>query len=146
MRVTLKRLGQPYHFVARNSAGNEIHLDTGIDEGGTGKGVGPMQAVAMALGGCSAIDIALILAKGRQDVRTFDIEIDYNRAADQTPALFTDMHAHYALTGDLDSDRVRRAVAMSLDKYCSVAKILKKTAQITATFSVNGTRYALNAE
>ena len=146
MRVSLNRLDPPFHFIARNDAGKEIHLDTGIGEGGTGKGVGPMQAVVMALGGCSAIDIALILSKGRQEVEGFDIEIDYERATDQTPALFTGIHAHYVLTGDLHVGRVRRAVAMSLDKYCSVAKILEKTARITASFSINGTRYNLNED
>ncbi len=146
MRVTLKRLDQPFHFVARNDAGNEIHLDTGVEEGGTGKGVGPMQALAMALGGCSAIDIALILSKGRQEVQSFDIEIDYQRAIDQTPALFTEIHAHYVLTGNLHVGRVRRAVSMSLEKYCSVAKILERTARITASFSINGTRHGLNEE
>ena len=64
-----------------------------------------------------------------------------NSAEDETPALFTRIHAHYILTGALDHDKVRRAVDLSLNKYCSVAKIIEKTAQITASFSINGTRY-----
>ena len=62
-------------------------------------------------------------------------------ALDQVPALFTRIHVHYVLTGDLDPAKVRRAIDLSLNTYCSVAKILEKTVPITASFSINGTRY-----
>lgn len=143
MKVRLHRLDDAFHFLATNEAGNEVHLDTSPDEGGTGQGAGPMQSVIMALGGCSGIDIVSILKKGRQPIEGFDIEITYERARDQVPALFTTIHAHYILTGDLDVEKVRRAVDLSMNKYCSVAKILRPTATITASFSINGTPYDL---
>ncbi len=143
MKVTLQRLDDAFHFLASNEAGHEVHLDTGPEEGGSGQGAGPMQAVIMALGGCSAIDIVLILKKGRQTIDRFDIEIEYERATGRPPALFTGIHVHYVLAGDLCVEKVRRAVDMSINKYCSVARILEKTASITASFSVNGTRHAL---
>jgi len=143
MKIHLHRLDDAFHFLATNAAGNTIHLDTGPEEGGSGQGVGPMQNVIMSLGGCSSIDIVSILKKGRQDIQDFDIEIDYERAEDEVPSLFTRIHVHYLFTGDLDADKVRRAVDLSLTKYCSVAKILEKTAPITASFSINGTKYTL---
>ncbi len=143
MNIHLHRLDDAFHFLATNEAGNEVHLDVTEEEGGSGQGAGPMQSVIMALGGCSSIDIILILKKQRQDLRDFDVDIAYERAKDQVPALFTRIHAHYVLTGDLDSARVRRAIDLSLNKYCSVAKILEKTVPITASFSINGTRYEM---
>ena len=143
MNIHLHRLDDAFHFLATNEAGNEVHLDVTEEEGGSGQGAGPMQSVIMALGGCSSIDIILILKKQRQDLRDFDVDIAYERAKDQVPALFTRIHAHYVLTGDLDSSRVRRAIDLSLNKYCSVAKILEKTVPITASFSINGTRYEM---
>ena len=143
MRITLHRLDDAFHFLAANEDGNEVHLDVSPEEGGAGQGAGPMQAVIMALGGCSGIDIVSILKKGRQDLQGFDVEIDYERAVGEVPALFTQIHAHYLFTGNLDVEKVRRAVDLSLNKYCSVAKILEKTAQITASFSVNGTQYTV---
>ena len=143
MKIHLHRLDNAFHFLATNEAGNEIHLDTSPDEGGSGQGAGPMQTVIMALGGCSGIDIVSILQKGRQPIEGFDIDITYERARDQVPALFTTIHVHYLLSGDLDVEKVRRAVDLSLNKYCSVARILQATASITASFSVNGTRYEL---
>ncbi len=141
MRITLHRLDDAFHFLANNEAGNTVHFDISEEEGGTDQGVGPMQSVMMALGGCSSIDIISILKKGRQDVQDFDIEIDYERAERQVPSLFTTIHVHYLLTGNLEVEKVRRAVDLSIVKYCSVAKILEKTATITTSFSVNGTRY-----
>jgi len=141
MKIRLHRLDDAFHFLATNEAGNEIHLDTGPEEGGSGHGGGTMQAVIMALGGCSWIDFVSILKKSRQDMHSFDTEIGYERATDQVPALFTRIHVHYRLGGALDVQKVQRAVELSVHKYCSVAKILEKTATITASFAVNGIRY-----
>ncbi|MFQ5571466.1 MAG: OsmC family protein [Rhodothermales bacterium] len=141
MKVHLHRLDDAFRFQATNETGNELHFDITEEEGGTGLGVGPMQSVVMALGGCSSIDIISILKKGRQDLRNFDVVIDYERAEGEVPSLFTTIHVHYALTGDLDVAKVRRAVDLSMNKYCSVAKILEETATITSSFSINGIRY-----
>ncbi len=143
MNIHLHRLDDAFHLLATNEAGNEVHLDVTEEEGGAGQGAGPMQTVIMALGGCSSIDIISILKKQRQNLRDFDVEIAYERAEDQVPALFTRIHAHYVLTGDLDPAKVRRAIDLSLNTYCAVAKILEKTVPITASFSINGTRYEM---
>jgi putative redox protein len=137
MRITVQRVEAPFHFVATNAAGIAVHMDTGDAP----KGAGPVQMLVMALGGCSGIDIVDILEKGRQRLDTLDMALDYERARDQTPAVITKIHAHYDLTGDLDPDKVRRAIELSLDKYCTVSKMLKKTVALTFSFSVNGTRY-----
>ncbi|MCY4159145.1 MAG: OsmC family protein [Bacteroidetes bacterium] len=142
-KVTLQRLDDKFHFLAANSNGNTLHLDTGPEEGGSGQGVGPMQAVAMALGGCSGIDIVIVLKKQRQDLQKFDTIITYDRAEHETPSLFTKLHVHYEFEGQLDQDKVRRAVDLSINKYCSVAKILEKTATITVSWSINGQHYSL---
>jgi Predicted redox protein, regulator of disulfide bond formation len=38
-------------------------------------------------------------------------------------------------------DKVRRAITLSLDKYCSVSNMVDQTATITYAFTVNGTPY-----
>ena len=143
MKVTLQRLDDKFHFLGTNSAGNTLHLDTGPEEGGSGQGVGPMQAVVMALGGCSGIDIVSILKKQREELVGFDTTITYERAEDETPALFTAIHVHYELTGPMNADKVRRAIDLSVNKYCSVAKILEKTVPITVSWTLNGDHYTL---
>ena len=141
MKVTLERLDDAFHFVGRNEDGIETHFDVTEAEGGANRAPGPMQTVAMAAGACSGIDVILILQKQRQDIETFGVEIDYERATDQVPAVFTEIHIHFRLTGDLDPQKVQRAIDLSIGKYCSVSRMLEKTATITWSYAVNGTRY-----
>ena len=145
-KVTLQHLDDNFHFLATNSDGNTMHMDTSPEEGGSGQGVGPMQAVAMALGGCSGIDIVIILKKQRQELQKFNTVITYDRAEQETPSLFTRLHVHYEFEGNLDQKKVRNAVDLSINKYCSVAKILEKTAPVTVSWSINGQHYSLESE
>jgi len=141
MKVTVERIDDAFHFVGTNEAGNRIEMDTGPEFGGKGQAPSPMQVVAMALGGCSSIDVVEILRKQRQQLDVLRVEIDYERAQDQTPAVFTRLHCHFDLTGELDPDKVQRAIELSVDKYCSVAKMLESTAVIDFSYSINGQRY-----
>ncbi|GAB5517838.1 MAG: OsmC family protein [Rhodothermales bacterium] len=138
MPITIERIDDAFHFVGTNPEGNTLHMDLTPEEGGTGQGYGPMQMVATALGGCSAIDIILILRKGRQTIESFSMTVDTKRATDQTPAVFTHLHVTYTLTGAIDPVKARRAVELSIEKYCSVSKMLEKTAEITFDVIVNG--------
>jgi putative redox protein len=135
MLIDIAQVNAPFHFRATTEDGLSIDMDSST--GGDARGVTPMQMVAMAVGGCSGIDLVDILAKGRHEVEGLKISIEAERA-DQPPRVFTSIKIHYAVAGDLHEDAVRRAVRLSLDKYCSVSKMVDSTATITATFSING--------
>jgi putative redox protein len=135
MKVTVRRVDDAFRFVGTNEAGNTIEMDTAPEHGGGGSAPSPMQVVAMALGGCSAIDVVDILRKSRQQLDTLEVQIDAERA-DDTPAVFTRIHCHFELSGDLDAKKVERAIGLSLEKYCSVAKMLEKTVEITSSYNI----------
>jgi putative redox protein len=98
-----------------------------------------MEMLLMGLGGCSAIDIILILQKQKQEIIDFRIHIDGDREPNAVPSVFTNIRIHYALSGpNLSKEKVNRAIALSMDKYCSVSAILNKTATLSYTFSING--------
>lgn len=141
-KINVERVDDAFHFVGTNERGNKVDMDTGVEEGGHGEGAGPMQLLIMAVGGCSGIDILSILKKGRQQVDSFNVDLTAERAEGEVPSLFTKVHAHYTLEGELDSDKVRRAIALSIEKYCSVSKTLEATAEITYSFTVNNVDYA----
>lgn len=142
MKVSLERVGDAIHFEGRNERGDTVTYGTSVQNGGLGVGVSPMQTMLMAMAACSGIDILMILAKGRQVVDGFRAEVEAEREPGAVPSLFTDIRVHYALEGDLDPAKVRRAIELSLGTYCSVSKMLEKTAPISYTFSVNGESYA----
>jgi len=121
---------------ARNEDGNIVHIDGSPQVGGQNLGFRPMQLLAAGAAGCSAIDIIDILTKQRQPLEDLQVEVDAEREANKVPSLFTKIHLHYILHGRLDTMKVERAIALSLEKYCSVVKTLEKTATITHTYQI----------
>ena len=127
-------------MVAENENGWKINIDAGPKAGGRGQGARPTELLIMGMGGCSSIDIIGILEKQRQRLDKFEVELDAERA-DAIPAVFVRIHAHFVMDGEIDPDKARRAISLSLEKYCSVSRMLEASARITSSFSVNGVRY-----
>ncbi|HEX7070213.1 MAG TPA: OsmC family protein [Rhodothermales bacterium] len=140
MRITVQRTEPLYEMEATSQSGWKVKMDAGVAGGGKGQGVRPTELMIMALGGCSGIDVIGILEKQRQEITKFEIELDAERA-DAIPAVFTRVHVHFIFEGELDPGKVRRAISLSIEKYCTVSRTLSSTATITTSFSVNGTRY-----
>jgi len=139
MRIELKQLDDAFHFEAISETGNIALMDAGENIGGSNKGVRPMQMLLMGLGGCSAIDIVMILKKQRQVISDFQITIDGEREVDKEPSLWKTIQIHFKLKGEIDKEKAERAVQLSMDKYCSVSKTLEIAgASITYKVSVNG--------
>jgi putative redox protein len=121
---------------AVNEQGNSVHMDASPDIGGTNKGMRPMQMLLAAMGGCSSIDVINILKKQRQDLRDIKVTVTGEREKNAVPSLYTEVHAHFRLYGDLDYDKVEKAVMLSVEKYCSVSKTLEANAKITYSFEI----------
>lgn len=136
IRIELNRLNDAFHFSAENENGNTVHIDASPDIGGTNKGMRPMQMLLAAMGGCSAIDIITILKKQKQDLKDLKITVTGERQKDVAPSLFETVHAHYKFFGNLDKEKVEKAINLSVKKYCSVSKTLEKAARITYTFEI----------
>jgi putative redox protein len=136
MKVTLKRLNDAYHMEATNETGNSIRMDGSPKIGGQNLGARPMEVVLMSLAGCSSIDVISILKKMKQEVTDYTVEVTAERR-DEIPSIFTKIHLKYLVKGnDLQEDKVKRAIQLSAEKYCSVSKILEPTAEITWSFAV----------
>ncbi len=135
MHITLQRLNDAVHFEAKNDDGSTIHLDGSPDIGGEGKGVRPMQALLMSLAGCSSMDVVMLLKKMRQPLEEMRVEVNGDRV-DEVPAVFKKIHMQFILKGDLDEAKVAKAIGMSVEKYCSVARMLDKTAEISWDYMI----------
>jgi putative redox protein len=92
-------------------------------------GPSPMQAVLMALCGCTSVDVVSILQKKRQALTGLRVTAQAEQAA-EPPRVFTRIHLIYAVRGKLSRKAVEDAVALSKNKYCSVSKMLEKAAEI----------------
>lgn len=126
MKISLQRLDDAFNMEAVDEGGHTVLMDSSVENGGKNNGVRPMQMLLMGLGGCSAIDVAMILKKQRQEITDFRIEIDGEREKGKEPSLWENVHVIFHLKGDIDPDKAARAVELSMNKYCSVAETLRK--------------------
>jgi len=118
------------HFQCSNEAGHSIELS------GDGNAVGPMQSVLMAIAGCSSIDVVSILKKMKLDLKDIQVEVNGERATDQTPAVFTKINVHYKLYGNIPEAKAARALELTFTKYCSVSVMLQKAVEINYSFEI----------
>ena len=94
----------------------------------------------MGLGGCTAIDVILILKKQRQIVDDFQIRLTGNRekieGTEKTP--FRAINIQFELKGEVDPQKAQKAITLSMEKYCSATAQLESSANITHTLVING--------
>jgi putative redox protein len=100
-------------------------MDIPADQGGHGNGVRPMQALLSALGGCSGVDVVMILNKQKETIEHYEMEISGERALGKEPALWETVHVVFKLKGSMTKEKAEKACALSIDKYCSVAATLR---------------------
>ena len=87
-------------------------------------GASPMELILLGLGGCASYDVVTILKKSRQNITDVRCQLSARRA-DAVPAVYTDIHLHFIITGtDIKDNQVERAVTLSADKYCSASRML----------------------
>lgn len=123
-------------FVGESGSGHKIVLGTASGPEGRTPGPSPMELMLIGAGGCSAYDVVHILEKGREPVEDCSVELDADRA-EEDPRVFTRIHMHFVVNGrGLSEKKVERAVALSLEKYCSASAMLAKSARITHDFVV----------
>lgn len=137
MKVIIKRTDDDFAMEAKNEDGNIITMDGPPNLGGHNSGFRPTQLLLAAVGGCSAIDVVMILKKQKQKIDSFEIEVDGEKEAVEEYSLFRNIVIHFKLKGEIELEKAERAVQLSIDKYCSVSKTLEPTAKITYKVSVN---------
>jgi putative redox protein len=116
--------GNLFEGTAEN--GNTIQFDA--DAAHT-HGPSPMEAVLMALCGCTSVDVVSILEKKRQGLTGLRVSATATQA-EGPPRMFTHIKLTYAVRGKLSRKAVEDAVALSKNKYCSVSKMLEKAAAV----------------
>ena len=124
-RIHLKQIDKDYQFITTDEAGQQMTMDIPVDQGGHGNGVRPMQALLSALGGCSAVDIVMILKKQKETIDQFEMIIDGERQLGKEPALWETIHIIFKLKGTMTQERAEKACDLSMEKYCSVAATLR---------------------
>lgn len=136
MKVTVKHI-KGMHFQGEGSSKVVTNMDTSVTAGGTGHGSSPMEILLMTIAGCSGMDIVTILDKMKVKFQRFETTVEGERSADH-PRVFKDIEVVYKFWGDsLTKDKLERAVQLSMEKYCSVANMIDRAANLTYRIDIN---------
>jgi len=126
-------------FACRDSYGNMILSGSWPREDPAWqewKAAKPSDLLMMSLASCAAYDVVAILERQRQHLTGLHIDVQGDQQPDP-PYAFTDIHLHFTLEGvALDPAKVERAIALSVDKYCSVAATIRGVATIRHTHAI----------
>ena len=121
-----------------NQDGHQFTIDGSSEFGGHDRGPRPKNLLLTALAGCTGMAVVSILKKMK--IVDYSLEITaYGEYTEEHPRVFRELHVHFAFTGqDLQREKLQRAVELSQEKYCGVSAMLKHTARIGYTITVNG--------
>ena len=136
MKVSVKYI-KGMHFQGEGSTKVMTNIDASVTAGGTGHGTNPMELLLMAIAGCSGMDIVSILEKMKVKFLRFETTVEGERASDH-PRVFIDIEVVYKFWGEsLSEDKLQRAARLSMEKYCSVANMIDKAANLTYRIEIN---------
>jgi putative redox protein len=123
-------------FVGESSSHHAIVLDGDSSVGGHNSGLRPMELLLIGIGGCSGMDIISILKKKKQDVTALEINVNGVQAADY-PKKFNDIAIEFVVKGrNISEEAVKRAIDLSMNKYCSVKATIEGPAAITFSYRI----------
>lgn len=117
------RMKADHEYEAVNPQGNVVQID--MYDPQDKKAQSPMDMLLSALGSCASVDAVLMMKKKRKIVQDLIVEVEGDRN-DGVPAFYTDIHLKFILTSpDAKEEEFAKVVALSVEKYCSVASSLK---------------------
>jgi putative redox protein len=114
-----------------------VRMDASEEVGGHDSGFRPTDLLVIGLAGCTGMDVISILKKKRQEVTSFQVLVNAQKA-EEHPKVFTQIQIEYVVTGkNVDPLAVERAVELSETRYCPSIAMLGKTAEITHKITIN---------
>jgi len=125
-----------FRFEAKNPNGLTVKFDAPAKYGGEETAPSPMETLLACLAGCTSYDVISILKKKRQTISGYSVETIGERA-EVPPEVFTKISIKYVVKGkDVSKEAVERSIQLSMEKYCSVGAMLKKTAEIQTSYEI----------
>lgn len=127
-------------FTAQSKFGHDIISDAPVSSGGDDNGPSPVELMLSGLAGCTGIDVTNIMKERLADVTKFEITVDDERE-DTTSRAVKNVTLTFDVEGEVDLKKLKRAISLSVEKYCTVAHSLK--ASIDPKLFYNGTEEEL---
>jgi putative redox protein len=118
-----------------DSRGATIPIGYNRDADPTWNGVKPSDLLLLAAASCSAYDVVEILEKQREPLRGLDVRCTGEQITEQ-PYNFVSVHLKYRIKGDVNPQKVERAIRLSEEKYCSVLATLRAGVELSSEYEI----------
>jgi putative redox protein len=122
-------------MMASDSNGHSVVIGRSPEKKFEWEGVKPSDMLLMSVASCSAYDVVEILAKQREPLDDLKVICNGDQES-EPPYIFTRIHIHYIVKGQVNPEKLKKAIKLSEDKYCSVINTLRPTVPITSEFEI----------
>ena len=117
-------------FESDNPRWPSIMMDASEEFGWTGKGMAPKAMMLSSLAGCSGLDVISTLDKMKEEIDDFKIEVS-GELTTEHPKYYHSVRVDYHFYGsNLNKNKCKRAVNLSVDKYCGVMEMFRQFAKV----------------
>jgi len=129
---------EDHTIIAKSESNHWVALDTGTAGGGTGAAGDPFQTFVIGFSGCALLDVADIVKKSRKQISRLELFVDVMRA-ETIPKIIRSIEFHLQAEGDPTlAETLKRALELSLTKYCSASLSLDRAIPFRGRVTVNG--------
>jgi putative redox protein len=123
-------------FLGRAGSNHLVPMDTTPDFGGDSSATKPLELLLIGLGGCTGMDLVSLFKKMRVDFSGIEMNLTAERS-EEHPNVYTKIDLEYVIYGrGIDEEKVKRAVELSQEKYCSVSAMLRKSCPVNYTWRI----------
>ena len=126
-------------MAGRDSRGRPVVIGAKADDPNW-VGLKASDLLLLAAASCSTYDVASILAKQRLSVNAIDV-ICSGEQMKEAPYSFVSIHLHYIVQGEIEKEKLEKAIQLSEEKYCSVITTLKGALQVTSDYEICDQEY-----
>ena len=131
MKTAKARWVEGFQFVATPPSNHAIVLDGSEKAGGADTSIHPGELLMVGLAGCTGIDVISILKKMKVEVDQFEVRVE-GEANDKHPKYWKKLNVTYWIKGkDIPEDKLKKAIDLSQEKYCSVSASLKNKVEVS---------------
>jgi len=131
------RWNEGLQFKGTGSSGHEVVADAACDLGGLDQAARPVELLLVSLCACTGMDVVSILNKMRVPFSRFEVGA-VGKRREEYPKSFTDIEMVYRIWGPgVDEDKLRKAVDLSMDRYCTVSNTLKPAVNLTFRYEID---------
>jgi putative redox protein len=122
-------------FLGTDHLGTSIAIGYDWESDPEGKAINPSDMMLLAAASCSAYDVVQILEKGKQPLESLIVDVRAEQSQ-ESPYPFVALHFNYIIRGAVAPDKIKRAMQLSEDKYCSVLATLRPGLAFTSEYTL----------